>query len=123
MRFMDYINLSSKTEEESVFRSLKIGMVKDDSEYKEMIQKLSDKHEYIKESIDILNGINKRLKKYYKGKYKYGFCIEEQKDISSIKIRKNHAEVILSDYWKANDRLEYIKRKFEKDISYDEYFT
>ena len=79
MRFMDYIKLSSNTEEESVFRSLKIGMVKNDNKYKELVKQLSDKHEYIKESLNILKNINKRLKKYYKGKYKYGFCIDEQK--------------------------------------------
>jgi hypothetical protein len=120
---MDYIRLSSDKEEEIVFRSLKVGIIKDDIEYRDIIERLSNKHQYIKESIGILNSVNKKLKKYYKGKYKYGFCINEDKPVNDIKIRKNHKEVLYTEYLKVNDKFDKIKRQFEKEISYKDYFT
>jgi hypothetical protein len=120
---MDYIKLSSEKEEEVVFRSLKVGIVKNDTQYKDIVEKLSSKHQYVKESLDVLNTVNKKLRKYYKGKYKYGFCINEDKPVDDIKVRKNHKDVIYSEYLRANDKFDKIKQQFEKEISYKKYFT
>ena len=51
------------------------------------------------------------------------FVLMNKKNVDSIKIRKNHKEYIYIDYLKANDKLDSIKRQFEKDISFNEYFT
>jgi len=123
MRFMDYIRLSSDKEEEIVFRSLKVGIIKDDTEYRDIIERLSYKYQYINESITIINNVNKKLKKYYKGKYKYGFCVVEDKPVDDIKIRKNHKDVLYTEYLKVNDKFDKIKKQFEKEISYKDYFT
>jgi len=123
MRFMDYIKFSSENEEEVVFRSLKIGIVKNDEQYKDIINQLSSNYQYVKESIDILKKVNKKLRKYYKGKYKYGFCINEEKPVDDIKVRKNHKDVIYTEYLRVNDQFDKIKRQFEKEISYEKYFT
>jgi hypothetical protein len=120
---MDYIKFSSENEEEVVFRSLKIGIVKNDEQYKDIINQLSSNYQYVKESIDILKKVNKKLRKYYKGKYKYGFCINEEKPVDDIKVRKNHKDVIYTEYLKVNDQFDKIKRQFEKEISYEKYFT
>jgi hypothetical protein len=120
---MDYIKLSSDKEEEVVFRSLKIGIVKDDQQYKDIVEQLATNHQYVKESIDMLNTVNKKLRKYYKGKYKYGFCINEDKPVDDIRVKRNHKDVIYTEYLRANDKFDRIKRQFEKEISFDKYFT
>jgi hypothetical protein len=120
---MDYIKLSSEKEEEVVFRSLKVGIVKDDNQYKDIVTELASKHQYIKESLDVLDTVNKKLRKYYKGKYRYGFCINEDRPVDDINVRKNHKDVIYSEYLRANDKFDKIKRQFEKEISYKKYFT
>jgi hypothetical protein len=120
---MDYIKLSSEKEEEVVFRSLKVGIVKDDNQYKDIVNELASKHQYIRESLDVLDTVNKKLRKYYKGKYKYGFCINEDRPVDDINVRKNHKDVIYSEYLRANDKFDQIKRQFEKEISYKKYFT
>jgi hypothetical protein len=120
---MDYIKLSSEKEEEVVFRSLKVGIVKDDNQYKDIVNELASKHQYIKESLDVLDTVNKKLRKYYKGKYRYGFCINEDRPVDDINVRKNHKDVIYSEYLRANDKFDKIKRQFEKEISYKKYFT
>ena len=122
MRFLDYMKLSSDTEE-SIFRSLNIDIV-DDDDYINLINKLSEKYEYISDSMRIIKNINKHFKKYYGGsKYKYGFCIENKKSVDNFKINKKQKEILYKKYYNANNEFENIKKQFENDILYDKYLT
>jgi hypothetical protein len=123
MRFIDYIKLSSNKEDEVIFRSLKVGIIKDNTNYIDIIERLSTKHRYVKESIDIIDNINRKLKKYYKGKYKYGFCIDEDKPIYNIRINKNHKNILYMEYLRVNDEFNEIKKRFEKELSDINSFT
>jgi len=118
MRFLDYMKISSN-EEESIFRSLKIDIVDDDDNFDDIIDQLSLKYKYINESMDIINEINKDFKKIYSGKYKYGFCIDKKTDISEIKIKKSYKNVIYKKYFEVNERFNDIKKRFEKELSFN----
>ena len=122
MRFIDYMNLSSNTDE-SMFRSLKIDIV-DNDRYTDLVCRLAERHKYITESIRIVNSINQHFKRYYSGsKYKYGFCIEGNINIDRIKLHKKQKELLYKEYYKVNDRFESLKKQFENDILYDKYLT
>ena len=115
MRFLDYMKLSSD-DEISIFRSLKIDVIEDDEKYKSVINDLSTKYEYIKESLEILNEINKDFKRVYSGKYKYGFCIEEG---IQLKLKTSYRKVIYRKYFEVNEKFNDIKKRFENDISFN----
>ncbi len=115
MRFFDYMNLSSD-KDGSIFRSLKIDIIEDDTEYKSVISALSTKHRYISESLDIIDKINKDLKKVYSGKYRYGFCMNG--DNKSVKMKKSYKDMMYEKYFKVNDELNKLKERFEKEISF-----
>lgn len=115
MRLYDYMNLSSDTEEISTFKSLKIDIIKKD-DYIDVIDKLSEKYNYIKKSIDMVNNINNDLKKYYKGSYRYGFCLESIKNIDDVVLKKKQIEKMYKKYNNINNEFENIKRKFENDL-------
>lgn len=116
MRFLDYMKLSSD-DEISVFRSLKIDVIENDDEYRSVIKELSLKYDYINESIDIINEINKEFKRIYSGKYRYGFCIEE--GINTLKLKKSYKKVIYKKYFEVNERFNDIKIRFENEISFN----
>ena len=115
MRFLDYMRLSSN-EEESIFRSLKIDIVESDTEYRDIIDALSLKYQYIKESIDIIDEINKDLKKVYSGKYKYGFCMDESN--KTVKMKESYRNKIYEKYFKVNDKFCALKKRFEEELSF-----
>ena len=122
MRFVDYMKLSSDTDE-SIFRSLKIDIINVDK-YGSLIDQLSEKHRYIKDAVNIVNDINKQFKRYYCGsKYKYGFCMEGSKSIDGIVLNKKQRDALYQKYYNANDQFEQLKKQFENDISYDKYLT
>ncbi len=106
----------SSNEEESIFRSLKIDIVEDDTKYKDVISSLSVKHQYITESLDIIHRINKDLKKVYSGKFKYGFCMGD--DNRFIKMKKSYKDMMYEKYFRINDEFNELKERFEKEISF-----
>lgn len=116
MRFIDYMKISSN-EDESIFRSLKIDIIKDDK-YIDIVDKLSKKHQYITESKNIIDDINKDFKRIYSGKYKYGFCIDKDIDINQLKIKESYKNILYKKYFEVNERLNNIKKHFEEELSF-----
>jgi len=110
MRFFDYMKLASDDEKISIFRSLEISIIKDSNGYDDIVEELSKKYTYIKESFDIIDNANKKLKRYYTGKYRYGFRI---KDGIDEKIKK-HKDMFIQ-YLEINDDFEKIKNQLESE--------
>jgi len=115
MRFLDYMKLSSSDDEAS-FRSINLRLVKDDTSYNSVIERLNDKYSYITEAIDIKTRLNTELKKLYKGQYKYDFCIDEGMQSSGLKIKPSYKQRLSMKCLISNDELAKIKKRFEEEL-------
>ena len=96
------------------FRSLGIKMVREDTRYKKLINGIALKYSIVKEASDVLNDLNKDLKKVYGGKYKFDLCLNEGKDIKNVRVNK--VAMLKLKIYEAEDKLEKIKRSFEKEL-------
>ena len=118
-RLVTYMKISSPDEDTSTFRSLKIGIVKEDVGYDTMVERLSKKYGYLQESIDLVDKMNKVFRTTCKGmyKFKYRLCVDEDIHPSEIKIDSSARKKILLKSHELNDELTKIKKRFEIDLS------
>lgn len=112
------MSISSPDEDSSKFRSLKIGIVKEDVEYDDIVIRLSEKYDYLKESIDLVSKMNKIFRSTCKGmyKFKYRLCVDEDIHPSEIKIDPVVRKRLILKSHELNDELTKIKRRFENDL-------
>lgn len=118
MRLVHYMGISSPDEDSSKFRSLKIGVVKEDVGYDDIVNRLSEKYDYLKESIELVNKMNKMFRSTCKGmyKYKYRLCVDEDIHLSEIKIDPVIRKKLILKSHELNDELTKIKTRFENDL-------
>jgi len=119
MRLQGYMRLSSPDDDSSTFRSLKIGITKKDRKYADIVDRLSERHDYINESIELVDKMNKVFRSLCKGmyKFKYRLCIDEDIHPSDLKIDSSSRKNLLLKSHDLNDELSKIKKRFEKDLS------
>jgi hypothetical protein len=119
MRFDQYMKISSPDDDMSKFRSFRIGIVKEDVEYDDVVKRLSEKYEYILETLGIVEKMNKEFRSACKGMYKlkYKLCLDENIHLSEIKIDSNIRKKIQFKQHEANEELTRIKSRFEREIS------
>jgi hypothetical protein len=113
------MRLSSPDEDSSTFRSLKIGLTKEDRKYADIVDRLRDKHEYLNEATELVDKMNKLFRTSCKGlyKYKYRLCIDEDIHPSGLSISSSSRKRILLRSHELNDELSKLKTKFEKELS------
>ena len=118
-RLVGYMKISSPDDDSSKFRSLKIGIVKDDVNYDVVVQRLSEKYEYIQNTFDIVERVNKSLRSTCKGMYKLKFklCLDEGIHLSEVDIDPSSRKKIQHKQHEANEELTKIKSRFERDLS------
>ena len=121
MRLKDYMRLSSPDEDSSTFRSLKIGLTKEDKKYADIVNRLSTKYDYLAETIDLIDEMNKLFRSLCKGmyKFKYRLCIDEDVHPSSLHIPSTKRKQLLLKGHEINDSFTRIKNKFEEDLKQD----
>jgi len=119
MRFDQYMKISSPDEDTSKFRSLKIGIVKEDVEYDPIVHRLSEKYGYIQESFDLVENMNKVFRSTCKGMYKlkYRLCLDEDIHLSEINIDSVSRKKMQLKQHEINDKLTKIKSRFERELS------
>lgn len=119
MRLKDYMRLSSPDEDSSTFRSLKIGITKEDRKYADIVERLSSQHGYLTEAINLVEDMNKMFRQSCKGmyKFKYRLCIDEDIHPSDMKMDSSVRKRLLLKSHELNDELSKLKKKFEKDLS------
>lgn len=119
MRLTHFMNISTPDETTSKFRSLKIGIVKEETGYDDIITSLSEKYPYIKESIDLVDKMNKVFRSTCKGMYrfKYRLCIDEDIHPSDLKIDSSSRKKIVLKSHEINDEFTKIKRRLESDLT------
>jgi len=118
-RLKGYMRLSTPDEDSSTFRSLKIGITKEDRKYADIVDRLSKKHDYIIEATELVDKMNKMFRSSCKGmyKFKYRLCIDEDIHPSSLKMDSSTRKKLLLKTHELNDELSKVKKRFERELS------
>lgn len=112
MRLKEYLNDIDKV------RNIKIGLVKNEAEYHSFIQSLKEKYDLKRDIIKEIDEFNQEFKKIYKGKFKFDFCIQEDINIDSLKIKNLRIKEKLKLKWfQLNHDLSKIKTELEDKLS------
>lgn len=117
MKFKTYLNLSCKNEEINKFRALDVKLVKDSSKNKEIVENIEKKYKTGIDVINLIDDLNKKLQKVYKGNLKFDFCIGEGKILEEIKhLNNKKIDNIKSRYYDLRSYLSKMKTLIERDI-------
>jgi lantibiotic modifying enzyme len=108
MRLQDYLEDIEKV------KDLKIGLVCNNSEYCNLIEEIDKKYELkenVRQEVELLN---KELKKSYRGKFKFDFCLIEDININELKLKNEKIKEKLKLRWyNLNHELSRVKTKLE----------
>lgn len=108
MRLQDYLEDIKKV------RDLKVGLVCKNSEYCSLIEEIDQKYELkenVRQEVELLN---KELKKSYRGKFKFDFCLIEDININELKLKNDKVkEKIKLRWYNLNHELSRVKTKLE----------
>jgi hypothetical protein len=86
MRFLKYLkSIDGVDDDDAIFRSVNINLVDKPTNYKEIVENKDP------EALELINNLNKELKKIYKGsKYRFDFTTEEKSiNIDCLKLQNN----------------------------------
>ncbi len=111
------MKLCNDDDDIATFRSLNIKLVKEQTDYTKIINKLTIKYDYIKEAINIINNLNTDLFKLYKGLYKYDFCIDEGINTEKLKIKDKYKKNLSLKCNLSNHNLTLLKKRFEQSLN------
>lgn len=115
MRLQEYLEDIKKV------KDLKIGLVCENSEYCNLIEEIDKKYK-LKENIrKEVEKLNKELKKTYRGKFKFDFCLIEDINIDNLKLKNDKIKERLKLKWyNLNHELSRVKTKLESKHSLDD---
>jgi len=116
MRLYKYLSISSD-DETSAFRSLNIDLVDEDTGNVDLVRVVASRYGLDVVTLSLLERANKELKKMYRGKFKFDFCLEDQGfNPENINIDKRKARQIKEKWFKFNNELSEIQMNLEKSL-------
>ena len=108
MRLQEYLEDIKKV------KDLKIGLVCNNSEYCSLIEEINKKYELKEDVKNEVEKLNKELKRNYRGKFKFDFCLIEDININDLKLKNEKMkERIKLKWYDLNHRLSRVKTKLE----------
>lgn len=117
MRLYKYLVLSSENTEVSLFRSMGLHLVEDNTGNDRIIQSLREQNLLDDSAMSLLERANKELKRMYRGKLKFDFCSEEDGiNPDELKLDEKKVKAIKEKWFKFNDELSSIQTKFEYNL-------
>ena len=117
MRLYRYLALSSTDEEVSTFRSLNLDLVEEDTGNSEIVKRMSEEYSLDEAAQELLERANIELKKMYRGKLKFDFCMENEGLLpDEVKIEKKKVRQLKEKWFKFNDELSAIQIDFEEKL-------
>lgn len=117
-RFSKYLKLSSGGDHSiETFRSLKLRLVESETPHKKVVEEIEDKYLTGNELTELLGTMNKDLRKVYRGKYRWDFCIDEGIRPDEIKIDEAKKQRIKGKWYEFENSLVQAQKKFEQMIS------
>lgn len=114
MRFKNYLLEDEKV---NIFRSLQIKLVDTNTKYNQIVTFVKEKHNLPLDVESLLLKFNSSLKEIYKGKYKFGLCLNEGiipndlKKTSSKQIKE-----IKKEWYRVNDEFAKMQKVLEKHL-------
>lgn len=116
MRLYKYLTVSTD-EETSAFRSLNLDLVESDTGNSDLVKQMLEKHGLDTVALELLERANKELKKMYRGKLRFDFCMEGQgMTPEEIKIEKRKVRQLKEKWFKFNNELSEIQIDFEESL-------
>ena len=113
MKLFKYLSQSDSDEERTKFRALTCKLVDKETGHKELVEKVVEQYELGNDILDLYELLNKDLRKYYKGKYKFDFTIDEGEDVDKLKIKPGRKKHIKKKAYEFVDVLAKCQRKLE----------
>ena len=101
------------TDESGIFRSLKLELVEEETGNTAIVRRISE--QYLDDSaLILLEKANAELKKMYRGKLRFDFCLDEQgMSPDEVRIDSTKAKRLKDRWFKLNDELSEIQNRFE----------
>jgi len=117
-RLLKYIvDLSGTDEDLNEFRSLRIKLVDKELEYKQVVKRVQERYKLDTDMVRIIDELNYQLRKVYKGKFKFDFCLDGGKVFEEVKLRSKRIEKLKLKYFSASDKFSKAKTFIEKKES------
>jgi hypothetical protein len=116
MRLLKYFSYSGLDEKTNKFRCMHIKLVKQpeaENELHDIIKYVKNKYGIEDNIFQLVEELNRKLKLYYKGQFKFDFTLVEGIDIKNIKIYNKLEDKIKILMFESNDKLAKIQRKIE----------
>jgi hypothetical protein len=104
-------------DDEKTFQQLNIGLVKQKSNYDEVVRKISEKYKLSNDLVDAIDKLNVKLGNIYGGQFKFDFCLQEDININDLKVKKAKLiDRLKEDVFKSKDTLAKSKTNMERKI-------
>ena len=112
MKLLRYLEKNSINK----FRTSNLKLVEEETRNKE-IENLLEKYNKKEEVEELLKSLNNELRKFYRGKYKFDICMEEEGyNIESIRIDEDKISRIKNKWLTYNDKFSDIKLEMERKL-------
>ena len=116
MRLYKYLTVSTD-DETSAFRSLNLDLVEKDTGNTDLVKQVLEKHGLDDIALQLLERANNELKKMYRGRLKFDFCLEGQGTLpEDVKIERRKVRQLKEKWFKFNNELSEIQIDFEKSL-------
>lgn len=116
MRLRKYLSVSTD-DATSAFRSLSVDLVEQDTGNTELVKQMLEKHGLDSVALQLLERANNELKKMYRGKLRFDFCLENQgMTPEEVKIEKRKVRQLKEKWFKFNNELSEIQIDFEESL-------
>jgi hypothetical protein len=99
----------------SAFRSMNLDLVEEDTGNTDLVQKMTETYLLDEAAMELVGRANKELKKMYRGKLKFDFCMEEQGlTPEEIRIEPKKVRQLKEKWFKFNNELSELQIDFER---------
>lgn len=113
-RLYEYMQLSSD-DDTAKFRALSFRLVKENTKHQALLQSIDEGS--ARAVLDIHQELNKELKKWYNGAFKFDLCMDEGNTLEVLKIKRKYTKALSLLCHQGNDKLSKIKRSIEENLS------
>jgi hypothetical protein len=118
MRYKQYLNRSCKEKDLNTFRDLKIGLVDNSTQYKDLVNKIQKNYKIEEDISKLIEILNKDLSYRFRSKYKLDFYLYDSIDVNDIKLNKNKKlkKVLKEKLFEINDIFSKSKLDLERKL-------
>ena len=115
MRFKNYL---AKDDKIQIFRSLQIKLVENSTNtHGDVINHINETYNLSLDVNKVISKFNSNLKNLYKGKYKFGLCLDEgilPEDLK--KLNNKQLNNIKQEWYRINDEFAKVQKSFETHL-------